>query len=268
MKILLVNKYLYPKGGDAISNLSTGKLLAANGHRVLFWGMHHPMNPDYPHKDFFTSYVDLNNPDGAKNKIKIALNLLYSLESKRKIEKLINVEKPDIIHLNNFAHQISPSILHVTKKYNIPTVMTMRDYKLICPAYNMLLNGNPCEKCHSGKFYQCYINKCTKNSYSKSLLNTVEMYLHHKILHIYDLVDTFISPSIFLKYKLEEMGFKGKIVYLPNFVNVDDFSPKFSWQGNSIVYFGRISKEKGLSTLINAIKNIKDLTLKIIGEGP
>ena len=93
------------------------------------------------------------------------------------------------------------------------------------------------------------------------------MYLHHRILHIYDLVDAFISPSRFLKSKLEEMGFKKKIVYLPNFVNLQDYQPEYGWQENSIVYFGRLSKEKGLFTLIEAVKGL-DVKLKIIGEGP
>jgi len=267
MKILLVNKFLYPKGGDAISTINTGKLLSAKNHKVIFWGMEHPLNPKYLYKDYFVSYVDFNSPNSIKNQIKIALNLLYSLEAKKKIENLINIEKPDIVHLNNFAHQISPSILHVLKKYDIPTVMTMRDYKLVCPVYTMLSDSNPCEKCRDSKYYQCLINICTKNSRFKSMLNTAEMYLHHKILHIYDLIQIFIAPSLFLKNKTEEMGLKGKIVFLPNFVNVEDFKPEFNWKENSIVYFGRLSGEKGLFILIEAMKGV-DVNLKIIGEGP
>lgn len=267
MKILLINKFLYPKGGDAVSTLNTGRLLSATGHKIIFWGMGHPLNPKYPYSDYFVSYVDLNRPGNVKKQVKIALNILYSLEAKRKIEALIQKIKPDIAHLNNFAHQISPSILHVLSKYNIPMVMTMRDYKLTCPTYSMLLNGKPCEKCKNGKYFQCFINRCTEKSYSKSLLNTVEMYLHNRILHIYDLVDIFISPSRFLKDKIKNMGFKGKVVHLPNFVQLEEFNPRFDWQENSIVYFGRLSKEKGLFTLLEAMKGL-DVKLKIIGEGP
>src|SRR5574337_1516377 len=266
MKLLLINKSLYPKGGDAISTLTTGSLLRSKGHEVVFWGMAHPLNPDYPYRDYFVSYIDYNAPGGMKEQARMAANMLYSFEAKRNIEKLINAERPDIVHLNNFAHQISPSILHVFKKYNIPAVMTMRDYKLICPTYTMVMNGKPCERCKNGRYYQCFINKCAKNSFLKSLLNTMEMYLHHNVLHIYNLIEVYISPSKFLKSKCEEMGFKRKIVYLPNFVRVEDFVPQYKWQESSIVCFGRLSEEKGLFTLIDAIKNIKDLTLKIIGE--
>jgi len=103
--------------------------------------------------------------------------------------------------------------------------------------------------------------------YQAQILFSDEMYLHHKIFHIYELIDVFISPSMFLKNKVEEMGFKGKIIYLPNFVNLEDYKPQYDWQENSIVYFGRLSKEKGLFTLIEAMKGL-NTKLKIIGEGP
>lgn len=267
MKVLLINKYLYPKGGDAVSTLNTGKSLLSKGHKIIFWGMQDPLNPEYQYKNFFVSQVDLNNPSGFKERIKITLNMLYSLEAKKKIEAVIKAEKPDIAHLNNFAHQISPSILHVFKKYNIPTIMTMHDYKLVCPTYNMISDGKPCEMCRKGKYYRCLLSKCTKNSYPKSLLNTIEMYLHHNILHIYDIVDVFISPSQFLLSELRDMGFRRKMKYLPNFVEIGDFKPQYNSTEESIIYFGRLSREKGLSTLIDAVGGLK-VKLKLVGEGP
>lgn len=268
MKILLVNKFLYPKGGDAISTISTGGLLRSNGHEVAFWGMEHPLNPpDYPYRQYFVPSVDLNNVSGIRNRFKIASNMLYSVEAKRRFEKLVLIYKPDIVHLNNFAHQISPSILHVTHKYNIPVVMTIHDYKIVCPIYSMLLKSKTCEKCRGGRYYHCFVNKCTKGSYIKSLLNTVEMYLHHKILHIYDFVDIFIAPSRFVKDKVVDMGLKQRIEHLRHFVSLREFLPSSDWEEPSIVYFGRLSAEKGLFTLVEAMKGL-DLKLKIVGEGP
>ena len=94
------------------------------------------------------------------------------------------------------------------------------------------------------------------------------MYLHHKILHIYKLADVFISPSIFLKQRSEEMGFTGKIVHLPYFIKLEENAPVYNWDEKSIVYFGRLSEEKGLFNLIDAVKDINGITLRIIGEGP
>jgi len=267
MKILLINKFLYPKGGDAISTLATGKLLESKGHKTIFWGMEHSLNPDYPRKDYFVSYIDFNKPIDFLQQFKAISTIFYSLDAKRKIEELIKIERPDIVHLNNFAHQISPSILDMCRKYKVPTVMTMRDYKLVCPSYTLFSDGKPCERCKNGKYYWCLLKRCTKDSYAKSFLNTLEMYLHHKILHIYNKIDTFISPSRFFMNKVKEMGFKGNFFHLPNFIDIKDYEPEYNSGDKTICYFGRISKEKGLFTLIKAVKNLK-VKLKIIGEGP
>lgn len=268
MKTLLINKFLYNKGGDAVCTLATGKLLQSRGGQVLFFGMKHPDNPVYPHQEHFVDNMDLNAGGGVVKQWDIAGKLLYSFEAKSKIEKLImKAGKPDIVHLHNFAHQISPSILHVFKKHKIPVVMTMHDYKLICASYAMLSKGRSCDLCKAGKYFNCFLQECVKKSKAKSLLNTVEMYLHHKLLHIYDIVDVFISPSLFLKEKVAEMGFKGKVFHIPNFVNIPDFTPVYDWTERSICYIGRFSHEKGVLTLVEAVKGL-DVTLKIIGDGP
>lgn len=263
----MINKYLYPKGGDAISTVTTGKLLASKGHEVSFWGMMTPSNPPYKNDDLFVDFVDYYKPASLKEKIRISLNILYSAEAKHKLERLINIERPDLVHMNNIAHQISPSILHILNKYNIPSVLTMRDFKAVCPVYTLYSKGKCCEKCKYGDYFQCVLNKCAKDSFSKSFLNMLEMYLHHKILNIYDLVDAYISPSVFLKNKCREMGFKNHIFYLPNFIMPDEYVPSYEWSDNSIVYVGRLSSEKGLFCLIDAVRDI-DVKLKIIGDGP
>lgn len=267
MKVLLVNKFLFPKGGDAICTLSTGDMLKRKGHTVAYWGMEHPQNKNFSFSQHFISTVDFNQPLGFKKNTKAAINLLYSLEAKRKFEATIQLFKPDVVHLHNFAHQISPSLLHIIKKYHIPTVMTLHDYKLVCPIYTLLSGGNLCQKCQNSKYYWCFIKRCTKNSYPKSLLNTLEMILHHQILRIYDLIDIFISPSQFLKQKIKSMGFKGEIIHLPNFINLSHFTMSSNSDSNGLCYFGRLSPEKGLFTLLKAMKNRKT-ELKIIGDGP
>ncbi len=267
MKILLVNKFLYPKGGDAISTLATGRLLAQKGHEVYYWGMAAPENPEYPHREYFVSTIDYNKKMGLRQQLREALNILYSMEAKRKMEALLKKVRPDIVHLNNFAHQISPSILDVFYRHGIPSVMTMRDYKLVCPVYTMLSEGKPCERCKDGRYYHCFLRRCTKGSMLKSLVNTIEMYLHHRIMHIYDKIDTFISPSRFMMEKVKEMGFRGRLVHLPNFVYTTEFKPRYRWDEESIVYAGRLSYEKGIATLIEACRSI-GVRLKIIGDGP
>lgn len=267
MNVLLINKFLYPRGGDAISTITTGRILESYGHHVVFWGMTHPSNPPYPFQDSFVSQTDYNLENRWSSKAKSALNILYSTEARRKIAGLLNVFKPDIVHLNNFAHQISPSILDEIKKHDIPTVMTMRDYKMVCPSYSMLAKGKSCERCAHGRYWYCAFYRCTKGSLFKSLVNVAEMVLHHDILHIYDKIDLYVSPSRFLMNKVKEMGLNGDVLWLPNCVDVADFKPSYNSQENSMVYVGRLSSEKGIETLIEASKGL-GVRLKIIGDGP
>lgn len=267
MKVLLINKFLYKRGGDAVCALNTGELLASHGHRVTYWGMDHPLNPTYRYDHMFVSNVDFNNPSGTLDTIRIALNILYSVEAKKKLDRLIAIDRPDIAHLHNFAHQISPSILDVFQKYDVPVVMTLHDFKIVCPSYLLLNNGFLCEACKMQRYYQCLLKKCVKSSRLKSFINTLEMYLHHKWLHIYDVIDTYISPSIFLKEKCREMGFTRKIVYLPNFIMFDDFQPSYNTGDAVIIYVGRLSCEKGIEVLIDAVRGLR-VQVHIIGTGP
>jgi len=267
MKVLLVNKFLYPRGGDAISTISTGRLLTQRGHEVIFWGMEHPCNPAYSTQDYFVSHVDLEGPAGIYDRVKTAARILYSLEARRKFDRLIRDHKPDIVHLNNFAHQISPSILPVLKKHRIPSIMTMRDYKLVCPTYLLLRDGRPCEECAYGRYYRCLFNRCTQGSRIRSLLNTMEMYLHHRLLHIYDQIDVIVATSRFLEEKCREMGLNRRFFRLPNFVDVEDYRPEFTPRAGPVIYFGRLSREKGIFTLMKSMEGL-GVGLKVVGEGP
>jgi len=267
MKILLANKYFYLKGGAENSFFETARLLKEKGHEISFFSMKHLNNIPSPYEKFFTPNVDYDKP-GFWNKIDVSAKLLYSFEARRKVERLLKREQPQVAHLNVIYHQISPSIIHSLRRYKIPIVMSLRDYKLVCASYAMVAQNTACDACKDSKYFQCYLKKCVKDSKGKSLLNAFEMYLHHKILKIYDKIHTFISPSRFLKNKFLEMGFKGNIVYLPNFVDLKTFQPNYGYEENSIIYFGRISKEKGIFTLIEAVKSLPQVKLKIVGQGP
>lgn len=265
MRILTVNKFYFINGGAETVCFNTAKLLRGKGHTVSFFSMKDPRNFPTNDEKYFIENVNYENGSFG-NKLSVSLKLLYSIEAKNKLRILLNDNSPDIAHLHNIYHQISPSVLHVFKKMNIPTVMTLHDYKLVCASYFMLKRSIICEACGFGQYYNCFKGKCVRDSYFKSLLNTLEMYLHHNILHIYNLVDLFISPSVFLKDKLAEKGFTGKIVYLPNFVKAEEFKPQYNGEENTFVYFGRLLKEKGIHTLIKAVEGL-NIKLNILGEG-
>lgn len=274
MNVLQINKFHYLRGGSERVYFGTADVLERHGHKVTFFSMVHPENVSCETSRYFMPDVDLNTNDiSHKDQIKIALRVLYSSEAKKRLSRLLDRYPIDIAHLHNIHHQISPSILHELKERNIPVVMTLHDYKMVCASYSLMNDEKTCESCCGGKYYKAISQRCIKNSVAKSILATVEMYLHHKLLDIYNNVDLFISPSVFLKNKLKEMGFKKKVAHLPNFVtkfergdnDADD-------KENSLVYFGRLSREKGVQILIKAVKQLQEksalkVKIKIIGDG-
>lgn len=248
MQILFVNNFSYPKGGAEISLFNRGKLLEKNRHQVFY----------------FFGDEELNQN---KNRIKRAFDLLYSFEAKKKINKVLKRVKPEIVHLNNIYHHLSPSIIDEISKRKIPMVLTLRDHKLLCVVYKLWRDGRICEECKNKNFRNILKNNCNlKGNFGESFLLWFEMSLHHKLLHIYDKVDIFTSPSKFLIRKFKEMGFKREIVYLPNFIFLDDYEQNYKKREKSIVYFGRLVPEKGLITLIEGVKGLP-IELRIIGTG-
>ncbi len=264
MKILQINKFYYLRGGCERYVFELSKILEKNGHRVIPFSMQDSRNWDTEYNKYFIDKVDLD-----KFSFKNIIKFFYNYEAVIKLEELIKREKPDIAHLHNIAHQLSPAIINVLKKHNIPIAQTLHDYKLICPNYRLYSKNKVCHKCIGAKYYNCFFRKCVKNSYLKSFLGMLEAYLHNNILKTYDLIDIFIAPSRFMKDTCVKFGISDKkIKVLKHFVDDKYFSVNSETE-DYLLYFGRIAKEKGIDVLLNSIKIIdKGVKLKIIGAGP
>lgn len=268
MKILMVNKFHYIKGGSETYYFALKRLLESHGHKVIDFSMKDQKNFLSSYEEYFVDNIDYNRKQTLKNKVKLAFNIIYSFEAKKKFEKLIQDTKPDIIHLHIFQHQLSPSILDVAKKYKIPVVYTAHDLKMLCLNYKMMTHGRICEKCKGGHYIECLKNKCIKDSYFKSLVNVVEGYLH-KWRKSYDAIDVVITPSEFYMRKFIEFGINpDRILHIANCLDSD----KPQIQKNEMtekyyLYFGRLSEEKGVLTLIKAFEHT-DYPLYIVGTGP
>lgn len=268
MKILMVNKFFYIKGGSETYYFALKNMLEEAGHQVIDFSMKDDKNFESPYSDYFVDNVDYSKASSFLSKIKMAMNIVYSFEAKRKFEQLIITEKPDIVHLHIFQHQISPSILDVCKKYNIPTVYTAHDLKMICLNYKMMHHSRICEDCKDGHLYHCVMNKCVKKSFFKSCVNTIEGYLH-RWRKSYDVIDCIVTPSSFYRSKFIEFGIDPKrIVHLPNFLDKSKPSVNINPSINQyFLYFGRLSEEKGVFSLVKAMKGI-EADLYIVGTGP
>lgn len=269
MKILQVNKFNYIRGGAEKYFIEISKELEKIGHQVALFSMHHPKNNSSIWDKYFISRISFNEAK-LRDRIIAPGRILYSLEARKRFNKLVKEFKPDIIHIHNIYHQISPSILSVAKKYNIPVIMHLHDYKLVCPNYQLFVDDKICYRCRGGKYYNCLKHKCFKKSFWQSFLATIEMYLHHKILKIYKKnITYFIAPSEFMKKTIIDFGWdKNKIKVIYNFSEkmVDKISDEIGDYG---LYFGRLSREKGIAILIEALGlSDKKNKLKIIGTGP
>ncbi|MHA2040093.1 MAG: glycosyltransferase [Promethearchaeota archaeon] len=270
MKILLVSNFYYDRGGDCTYLFLLKKLLEEKGHKVIVFSMNHPLNFDSEHSKYFVSYI--NFPDELKNfsissMFDVLSRTVFSLEAKLQIEKLIEEEKPDIAHLQNIYHHITPSVFYSLRKNGIPIVWTLHDYNIICPNTSFLSHDIVCERCKKRRYYWPSLTKCKKNSFGASTMAAIETSLH-RIMNVNSLVDTFITPSAFLKNKMIEYGFQGdNIEYLNNFNDIE-LSDVSNDPGDYYLYIGRLSQEKGLRTLLDAALRADSGRLKILGDGP
>lgn len=266
MKILNINKFYYRKGGSEAYYFALADLLRENNHEVIPFSMKDNKNYETKYSKYFIENISYENM-GIKEKAINGAKLIYSFEAKKKVKNIVNDNNPDIAHLHIFQHQLSPSILKEIKKNGTYVVNTVHDLKVICPNYKMLNDGEICEKCKSDKFINCFKSKCIKGSTVNSMLNTIEAYTH-RILKSYDYVDKFICPSEFYMNKFIEFGIpKEKVVHIPNFVDVSKFNPNYEHE-DYFVYFGRLSEEKGINTLIKSMKYVNKSKLIIVGTGP
>jgi len=272
VKILMVDKYFFIMGGAERYYFELKNILEQRGHQVIPFSMQHPRNFASEWADYFVSNIEFNGHSKLQKLAqgpKIIGRVLYSQEAKAAITKLIERVKPDVAHLHMIDHQLSPSILPALRRYDIPVLQTCHQYKLVCPSYRLLVmrENRICEKCVTGNFYHAVLERCHKDSVAASALLAFESYLH-KWMKVYDLIQLFHVPSRFLGEKFRASGVSAKRIW-QQFYTIDlrhyPFSEVFE---DYFVYYGRLSAEKGIMTLLRAMPKVAKAKLLIIGEGP
>jgi glycosyltransferase involved in cell wall biosynthesis len=267
MKVLICNKFYRPFGGPETVVHDTTRLLEADGHEVIPFSMSHPDNWPSPWSEYFLPEIDYHASPGSFAMIREATNIIYSREAKRRISALLERAKPDIVHAHNIYHQLSPSIFRPIKQRGIPVALSLHDYKLACPNVLFYVDGEVCERCSGGRFYNAITHKCVFGSAAKSTVCAVEMYLHRALRTYQKSVDVFISPSQFLIDALKRCGAGGKkMVHIPNIADIDTYQPTYDNDGY-ILYFGKLTPEKGVETLIRAVAKVKSARLVAAGTG-
>lgn len=262
MKILHINKFFWMKGGSETYYFALTELLQTAGHQVIPFSMQSPKNIPSPFSNYFVPEVDFHSPG---HPLKKSVQFLYSKTTITQLEQLIAEQKPDLAHVHNIAHQLTPAILPVLKRHGIPVVQTLHDYQLICPNYKLYTQGAVCERCFKHQYYNAALNKCLNESVSGGALGAIEMTLHKLVLKSYNSVDTFICPSRFLFDRLVAWGIpKEKLTYLPNFIQLSELPilPKQDF----FLYAGRLNTEKGIELLLEAARQLPEHRFIICGE--
>lgn len=266
MKILMVNKFLYPNGGSETYIFELGKALAAKGHEVWYFGMDDPRNIVGNPLSAYTENMDFRN-GGGLSKLAYPFKIIYSIDAKKQIRRVLESFQPDVVHLNNINYQLTPAILYEIKKKRIPVIWTAHDYQLICPNHMLYIPGEQavCTQCLGGTFRHCAKNKCIHGSTVQSIIGMLEARLYRS-LHTYKLADKVICPSYFMEKQLSaNPDLKGKTTVLHNFITPVPQRP--AEKQDYAVYFGRYDREKGIQTLLEVCRSLPDISFIFAGSG-
>lgn len=273
MKVLMINKFLYPNGGSETYIFKLGDYLKTHGHEIQYFGMEHKGRCVGNAVNAYTSDMDFHN--GSKlSKLTYPIKTIYSSEARKKLRLVLDNFQPDVCHINNFNYQLTPSIiLEITKwrkqkGHKCRIVFTAHDYQLVCPNHmcNNPNTGENCEKCLGGHFLNCTKGKCIHGSTAKSAIGTMEA-VFWRLNGVYKYIDTMICCSEFLKTKMDSNPlFAKKTVALHNFL--DKVEWKKTAKKDYVLYFGRFSKEKGIHTLIQVCREMPDVQFIFAGTGP
>ncbi len=272
-RLLNVHRYRYRKGGAEAVYLDHSRLFAERGWTCAEFAMAHPRNPPSAWDAHFPAQFD---PRPGWCGLLDIPRFIYSRDARRQMARLLEQFRPDIVHVHGLYHQLTPSVLEPIAAAGIPIVYTMHDFKLLCPAYSMFTDKlGICERCATGSFWHCAANACLHDSRAVSAVYALDAYVQCW-RGAYDTVSAFVMPSRSILEKHREHGFPaGKLHHIPNFFETTADEPATppliaearQRYGRYVVYFGRLSPEKGCGVLIEAC-DAAGLPLVLVGEGP
>jgi glycosyltransferase involved in cell wall biosynthesis len=265
--LLSVNNYYYRRGGAETVFLEQNRMFEEAGWQVVPFAMKHPRNLPSAWSEHFVDEIEFGGDYSLARKLALVPKVIYSREARRKLSRVLDLARPDICHAHNIYHHISPSILGLLRERGVPTVVTLHDLKIACPAYNMLAPDGICERCRGGRLHNVIKHRCIKGSLALSTVVFAESMLHRMLGTWMRDVDRFVVPSAFYVEKFCEWGFpRDRFVHLPNFIDPAHYVPQLQ-AGRHFLFFGRLSREKGVATLLRAAASA-GVPVKIAGTGP
>jgi glycosyltransferase involved in cell wall biosynthesis len=265
MKIIVCNKFFFLNGGTEKYLQALLRHLSLSGHDPVPFSVGYAGSWQSEYSRFFLP------PPGRADEIfyrdirlrpasilRYIDRSVYSLEARRALARLLReTGGADIAYLLNIYNYMSPSIIDGFRKRGIPVVMRLGDYNLQCPSYLFLRANRPCTLCMRGSYWHGLRYRCVKGSFSASTLRAAAMYVH-RLLRLYTRVDAFVVPCEFMRSQLVLGGFPYERIHVIRSPAVSETAPDSARTRRHILYFGRISPEKGLDTLIEAWSRLAD----------
>lgn len=269
MKILLVNKFYYRRAGAEAYLLDLEALLTAAGHEVAIFSTTHPETLPSKWRGYFIDAPSFNTRAGIVADARTVAHMIWSRSAAKAFRRLLNDFKPDIIHLHNIYHHLSPSLLPVARRAGVPVVQTIHDYKWVCPNYTLWTNHEQCERCHVYRYWNAVRYRCVQGSRSASFAAALEMSIH-RALQVYERdVARFITPSAFVRDVLIRWGKdETRITHLPNAVDLSRLPPSATEAGSGVVFVGRMEEWKGVRMVLDAAESAPDIAFRFVGGGP
>lgn len=189
---------------------------------------------------------------------------IYSPRGVREMREVLQKEKPDVVNVHNLYPFISPAALFECKRAGVPVVMTVHNFRLICPTGLFMRNGKPCERClEKRNEWGCILHNC-EHSWMKSIGYAARNAVARKSRAYKDCVDRFVCITAFQKQKLIAAGYGvGKMAVIPN--NIDVVDSLTQKKGDYVAYLGRLSYEKGYDLLIEVARRHPEISFRFAG---
>lgn len=254
------------------------RLVRQNGHEAALFSMagpkSEPSSEHSPRSDPYERYaarrVDFTNPPrNPFGRLRLAAHAIYSSDARQSIRRLIRDFRPEIAHVRNIYHHLSPSILWELKRQGIPVIYHLNDFKMLCPTYNLVSNEEPCERCAKGSFWNVVAEGCYARGRGASVVLAAEAYAHKWLKTYRQCVSLLLAPTEFVRHKMVESGWDPQAIeVLLHFQRIPLEQPPQPGPDAPVLYFGRLSAEKGVGDLLRAIQHIPSIRLQIAGDGP
>lgn len=273
MRVLIVSKFFYARGGADVVAMTTRELLLASGHEVRVFAMDYPENIPLEEAATFASQIEFGK-GGLVSNVKAFARLMGVDNVVPRFKKVLRDFRPEVVHFHNIHSYLSPVVVTLSRQFGARTVWTVHDLKLLCPAYlGRRPDGSHCTDCVSSGRFHVVDHKCMKNSILASVMALLEArrWSREKLNAA---TDAFITPSYFMARMMRRGGYDAaKLHVLNNFIDPMKLEVILSAPARPesepayFVYVGRLSAEKGVVTLVQAAMKA-GVDLRIAGDGP